>query len=84
MLKNLKLLLSIRAWLKSRTLNLSAILIAISGWDIAAGGNLVETVVGWIMALGFSNATALAILVAIKALADAALRAKTDRSLQDK
>jgi len=85
LLSNLKLLLSARAWLKSRTLNVAGILGAIAAWDIAAGGNVIQTAVQFLVnSLGVMESTALAILVGVKAIADALLRVKTDKSVAAK
>ena len=85
MIKNLKLLLSFRAWLKSRTLNFAGILGAIAAWDLASGSNLIQKIVEiFASTLGWMESTSLAALVALKAVADAVLRAKTDTNLGNK
>lgn len=85
MLEKLKLLLSLRAWLKSRTLNLTGVLTLIAGMDVAAGTGWIQLAVDFLVnSLGVMQGTALAILVALREAANALLRAKTDRSLGDK
>jgi hypothetical protein len=83
--KNLKMLLSLRAWWKSGTLNLSAVLGAILAADISTGNAMVMTVVEWLSgALGLMTGTALALLLAIREVLAVALRAKTERALNEK
>lgn len=85
MLKNLKLLLSLRAWLKSRTLNLAAILGAIATVDVTAGTGMVQFAIDFIAnTFGVMQGTAIAIVVAAREVANAVLRAKTDKSLEQK
>lgn len=85
MIKNLKLLLSVRSWLKSRTLNLSALLGAFVAADLSTSNDLLMTIVSTVAGMGgVTTGTALAILVAIRELVSAVLRAKTDRALDEK
>lgn len=85
MLKKLRLLLSLRAWLKSRTLNVSAILGAIVTADLTTGNDILMTAIEFVASAGgITSGTALAAVVAIRELVAVALRAKTERSLKDK
>ena len=85
MLSKLKMLLSLRAWLKSRTLNVAGVLGTIATMDVAAGTGWVQLAVDTIVStLGVMPATAVAILFALKSVVDAFLRAKTDKALGDK
>jgi hypothetical protein len=80
----IKLLLSLRAWWRSGTLNFAAVLGAIAAMDISTGSGIIDWVVQLVVSAGVTQPTALAILVAVKAVADALLRAKTDRALDEK
>lgn len=85
MLKNLKMLLSLRAWLKSRTLNFAAILGGLASLDLATGSGWVQAFVDFTAnSFGWMEGTALSVLLVVKSLADAVLRAKTDAGLKDK
>ncbi len=85
MLKNIKMLLSIRAWLKSRTLNFAAVLGLLATLDLTTPLPIVQVVLDFMTnTFGIMQSTAVAWLLAVKALADAVLRAKTDRALPDK
>lgn len=85
MFKNLKTLLSIRSWLKSRTLNVAAVLGAIATMDVTAGTGLIQTAIDFMsQTFGWMESTSVAALVALKSLADVVLRAKTDKSLEQK
>lgn len=85
MLKNLKMLLSLRAWLKSRTLNIAGIMAAIATMDVTTGSGIIQKVIDLLVnSFGLMPATAVAILVALKSIADAVLRVKTDKSVADK
>jgi len=82
MLSYLKMLLSLRAWLKSRTLNVAAVLGLLATMDLTTGSGMIQHAVDFLAVhLGVMQPTALAFLVALKALADAVLRAKTDKAL---
>ena len=85
MLDKLKMLMSLKAWLGSRTLNVAAVLGALSTWDLAAGGHNVQSAVEFLThTFGVMDSTAMAALVALKSVADVVLRAKTDKALKDK
>ena len=85
MLKKLRLLLSLRSWLKSRTLNVSAIIGALVAADLSTGNDILMMVVDAIASVGgITSGTALGILVAIRELVAVGLRAKTERSLEDR
>ena len=84
-MEKLKMLLSLRAWLKSRTLNVAAILGTLSTIDVASGSGWVQYAIDTVgNVLHVMPATSVAILLAVKCVADAVLRAKTDRSLVQK
>ena len=85
MLKNLKTLLSIRAWFKSTTLSVAGVLGLIATMDLTTGTGVIQGVIDFaVQNLGIMPATALAWLTLIKTGADAILRTKTDRSLAQK
>lgn len=85
MLKKIKMLFKLRAWMQSRTLNFSALLTAFVAVDLTLDNDLIATVVEWIAnAGGMTTGTALAALVALREVVSVLLRAKTDRSLDDK
>jgi hypothetical protein len=84
-LKNLKLLLTLRAWLKSDTLKaggavgiLAAIQTFIQGQD---GASIIEWVAA---AIGVTGATASGLMLGVVSLLMLVLRAKTERALGDK
>lgn len=85
MLAQLKQLLAIRSWLKSRTLNVSGVLLVLSTLDLTAGTGIIQMLIDFMVGhLGLMPATAIAALTAVKALADAILRAKADTALKNK
>ena len=85
MIRNIKMLLSVRAWLKSRTLNFAGIVGLLATLDLTTPLPIVQVALDFMTGtFGIMNATAVAILFAVKAAADALLRAKTDRALPDK
>jgi hypothetical protein len=85
MFKNLKTLLSLRSWLKSRTLNLAAVLGAIATLDVTSGTGMVQAAIDFMSnTFGLMEPTSVALLLALKSLADVVLRVKTDKSLADK
>lgn len=85
MLAQLKQLLQLRSWLKSRTLNVSGVLLLLSTIDLTAGTGIIQMVIDFMVNhLGWMQSTAIAALTAVKALADAVLRAKSDTALKNK
>jgi hypothetical protein len=85
MIQNLKLLLSLRTWLKSGTLSVAGILGILAGLDLATPLPVIQTVLGFVVqTFHVSAETAVAWLVVLKSLADAILRAKTEWSLAEK
>ena len=85
MFKNLKLLFSLRSWLKSKTLSVSGIISALLAADISTGNAWAMTAVEWLStAIGVMSGTALALVLAGRELLAVFLRAKTERSLADK
>ena len=85
MFKNLKTLLSVRAWLKSRTLNVAAVLGAVATMDVTAGTGVIQTTIDLMSStFGWMESTSVALLVAAKSAADVLLRVKTEQALKDK
>jgi len=85
LLSQLKQLFQIRAWLKSKTLNVSGILLLLSTMDLTAGTGIIQSILDFMVDhFHWMPATAVAVLTAVKAAADAILRAKSDMALKDK
>ena len=83
MLKNLRTLMKLRTWWKSKTLTVSGVLAALMAIDLAAPSDIVLTIVTTIAnAGGVSVATVLALLGVVRELVAVVMRAKTERSLE--
>lgn len=85
MFKNIKMLLELRAWLKSRTLNIAGLLGLIAAIDLTTPSDILQWLIDFAMTqFGWSTGTIVAIITLLKAIADALLRAKTDTPLDQK
>lgn len=85
MIQNLKALLTLRAWIKSKTLSLAGILGILAGIDLTTPIPIIRTVLDVMQnTFDISSETAVAWLVVVKSLADAILRAKTEWSVAER